>query len=68
MSIVLKVKQIQNLMPNQDAVEKWKEIREEEIERRMGMMQDMDMEGNDDPAYYEKQREILENEEDWRGY
>ena len=45
---------MQNLKGDQEAVEKWKNIREEEIERRMGNMQDMDMDGNDDPAYYEK--------------
>jgi hypothetical protein len=69
MSVVLKVKQIQNLKYDQNAVEKWQQIREEEINNRMEMLQNQEnMEGNDDPAFLEKQRENMVNEEDWRGY
>ena len=69
MSVVLKIKQLQNLKYNQGAVEKWQQIREEEINTRMEALQNREqMEGNDDPMFFEKQRENLMNEEDWRGY
>jgi hypothetical protein len=28
----------------------------------------VNQEGNDDPMYLEQQRELLNNEEDWRGF
>ena len=69
MSVVLKIKQLQNLKYNQNAVEKWQNIREDEINQRMEQLQNKEqMEGNDDPMFFEKQRENLMNEEDWRGY
>jgi len=69
MSVVLKVKQIQNLKFDQNACEKWQSIREEEINNQMEVLENQDqMEGMDDPMYLERQRENLMNEEDWRGY
>ena len=37
--MVLKVKQIQNLQPNQNAVERWAQIREEEINQKLEAIQ-----------------------------
>jgi len=34
-SIVLKVKQIQNLEPDQDMLEKWVDVKEKELEERL---------------------------------
>ena len=47
----------------------WQNMRENEINQRMEMIQNREqMEGNDDPMYLEQQEEMLNNEEDWRGY
>lgn len=68
-SIVLKVKQIQNLQCDQHSVDNWKTIAVEEINAKMEAIQNkVNQEGNDDPMYLEQQRELLNNEEDWRGY
>ena len=67
--MVLKVKQIQNLKYNQSAVEKWQQIREEEIAHRMELIQNRENgENNEDPMFLEQQKEAMLNEEDWRGY
>lgn len=67
-SVVLKIKQIQNLMPDGQLVEKWKKIKEEEIAEKLDQLQNKDQAEMDDPLYLEKQREIMQGEEDWRGY
>lgn len=68
-SIVLKVKQMQNLKYDQHNVEKWEGIRVAEIQAKMDAIRNkVSQEGNDDPMYLEQQEEMLNNEEDWRGY
>jgi len=68
-SVVLKVKQIQNMQPNQNSIERWAQIREEEINQKLEMIQNKaSQEGMDDPMYLEQQKEQLIQEEDWRGF
>lgn len=38
-SVVLKVKQIQNLEPDQNSIEKWTQLREKELEKKHQEMQ-----------------------------
>jgi len=55
MSVVLKIKQLQNLKFNSDSVEKWQQVREDEINQRMEILQNKEtVDGNDDPVYLEK--------------
>lgn len=68
-SIVLKIKQIQNLEHDASAVEKWTQIKEEEINQKLEQYQNRaNQEGNDDPMDLQQQRDMLVNEQDWRGY
>lgn len=54
-SVVLKMKQIQNLEQDIPSVEKWAEIKEEEINRKLEILQNKaNMEGNDDPMFLEQ--------------
>jgi len=49
-SIVLKIKQIQNLEHDASAVEKWQQIKEEEINQKLEQYQNKaNQDGNDDP-------------------
>ena len=68
-SIVLKIKQVQNLEHDASAVEKWTQIKEDEINQKLEQYQNKaNQEGNDDPMDLQQQRDILVNEQDWRGY
>lgn len=70
-SIVLKIKQIQNLQPHPDAsmIEKWTQIHEEEKNARLEEFQNkVTQDAIDDPMYIEQEKEKIMNEDDWRGY
>lgn len=68
-SIVLKVKQVQNLEKDNNAAEKWMNIRNDEITAKLEQIQaKAQQDGVEDPMYMEQQRELLLNEEDDRGY
>lgn len=64
-SVVLKVKQLQNLEPDYNLVEKWRQIREKEIEAKQ-----MELQQHEGDASMEDQQKLqqLMEEEDWRGY
>ena len=62
-SIVLKIKQVQNLEHDASAVEKWTQIKEEEINQKLDQYQNKaNQEGNDDPSDLQAQRDMLVNE------
>jgi len=68
-SVVLKIKQIQNLVPDDNMVQKWQEVREQEIAAKMEPIErKQEEQGFEDPTFVEKRREQLYTEEDWRGY
>lgn len=68
-AVTLKVKQIQNMIPDEDRVETYKQLRAQEINNKMADIEAKNEEQQfDDPGYIEKKREMLEMEEDWRGY
>mgnify|MGYP007047795678 CR=1 FL=1 len=61
----MKNKQIQNLKGDTSAIEKWRQIQEEEINQKMEVLQNRDAgEMNDDPNYLERQRENMMMEEE----
>jgi len=60
MSIVLKVKQIQNLERDENKTEHWQQVRDQEIE-------ELQRQAQEDPSLAERV-EVLMQEEDWRGY
>lgn len=63
------MKQVQNMVVDNDERAKWEAIREEEINRKLEILQNnANMEGNDDPMYLEQQKEMLLNELDDRGH
>lgn len=51
------------------AVEKWNKLKEEEINQKLEQYQNKaNQDGNDDPNDLQQQRDMLVNEQDWRGY
>jgi len=48
------------------AVEKWTQIKEEEINQKLELYQSR--QDNEDPMDLQQQRDMLVNEQDWRGY
>ena len=55
--------------PDHQQVEKWNQIREDEINQKLEQFQaKANQEGNDDPIDLQQQRDMLVNELDWRGY
>jgi preprotein translocase subunit SecD len=68
-SVVLKIKQIQNLEHDASAVEKWNKLKEDEINQKLEQYQNKaNQDGNDDPNDLQQYRDMLVNEQDWRGY
>lgn len=68
-AVVLKIKQIQNLVADGDKVDAYKQLRKQEIDNKMAEIEAKNEEQQfDDPTFMEKKREMLEMEEDWRGY
>ena len=68
-AVVLKIKQMQNLLPDQERGEAYKQLRKQEIDAKMAEIEAKNEEQQfDDPTFIEKKREMLELEEDWRGY
>lgn len=70
-SIVLKVKQIQNMQshPDGSVMERWNQIKEEEQNNKLEAFQNkVTNEAIDDPMYIEQEKEKIINEDDWRGY
>jgi hypothetical protein len=68
-SVVLKIKQIQNLEHDASAVEKWNKLKEEEINQKLEHYQNKaNQEGHDDPNDLQQRKDNLINEQDWRGY
>jgi hypothetical protein len=68
-AVVLKTKQIQNMKPVEENVEAYKNLKRQEIENKMAELEAKNEDNQfDDPGFMEKKREMLEMEEDWRGY
>jgi len=66
---VLKIKQIQNLEINPEKREKWEMTMQEEKDRKIA---DIEAKFNNDPpeddTYLQEQKNMIQNEEDWRGF
>ena len=57
------------MTPDVDKVEAYKQICKQEIDNKMAEIEAKNEEQQfDDPTFMEKKREMLEMEEDWRGY
>ena len=69
-AVVLKVKQVQNLQPNPDAVSNWYRIRQQQLfEKEAAIMEgSIDVGDEDKQTLIEEQRHAALAEEDWRGY
>ena len=66
---MLKIKQIQNLEINPEKREKWEMTMQEEKDRKIA---DIEAKFNNDPpeddTYLQEQKNMIQNEEDWRGF
>jgi len=69
-SVVLRIKQIQNLMQDNDRVQHWYNIRQEEFNARMSAINESNMDHGDEDhqAFIEEQTRLAQQEEDYRGY
>ena len=66
---MLKIKQIQNLEINPEKREKWEMTMQEEKDRKIA---DIEAKYQNDPpeddTYLQEQKNMIQNEEDWRGF
>lgn len=70
-SIVLKVKQIQNLQkhPDDKKMEEWEDRKQKDMDEKLQAFQEkVNNENIDDAMYIEQEKEKIMTEEDWRGY
>ncbi len=70
-AVVLKVKQIQNLMEDSNAVHRWYSIRQDQLYQRINDIQEGREELDDDidrVQYAQEVRQQALSSEDWRGY
>jgi hypothetical protein len=65
-SVVLKIKQIQNLKGDTSTVDQWAQIREEEFNAKLELLQSRN-EGMDE-IDIDREKEMMKFEEDWRGH
>lgn len=70
MSVVLKVKQLQNLVRDESKAKMWEQKRLEQLEERERAILEgqIDIGGHDQNNVIMKERELARQEEDWRGY
>jgi hypothetical protein len=54
MSVVIKVKQLQNLQENMNERDRWEQIKEQERASKLDALQNREAEINDDPMFLEK--------------
>ena len=68
MSVVLKVKQMQNLSPDENMIDRWRQVREKELEQKQQELQNHSQMDGDHTMDEQQRLQAMMDEEDWRGY